>query len=567
MSAGADGEDLVQPSDRPRVIAPRSDRLAKWIALALLVLAASWHGLRPLVDLDVWWQLRLGEQILATQTLVDRDPFSFTFADAPWSYKDAGAAVIMWLLWALGGSAALVIVKAVLLVVTVLMVFHLLHHVRALALGPSIVGSALAFDAFAFRFTERPASVAITATVLVLVLIERDRLGRRGLWWSVLVTAVLANLHRSAVLLPLVLAAHAGVCTFEAKLLAQSRRWLRAWAIAIAAAIATLATPFGIAIYTTTSTLVDAHAAMMTEWAPLSWPLVRELSPASVGTAMLAVVAIVLGLARTPRAWWDVVLSTMALALGLQALRHLPYLAILAVGPGMTAIAARSEAHSKVWSGRLRHVIACGAAAVALVAQLARPLATPSLGLAPAHYPERGLAFVHSLPPELRPRGPLFHEFAYGGFFIFHLWPSQRVYIDGRTDLVYPASFVARWLAATTDPRVFAEETARWDLQWIWLDNAPFRGARVFFDRDPRWALVHVSQRSLIYVRRDGNNAALAAKAYRWIWPHDLTGSLAYAHSQGQLDAALAELERMIAEDPDNPYPQAVLAQLHQTSH
>ena len=563
MSAGADDEEFVEPSDRPRVIAPRSERLAKAIALALLVVAASWHGLRPLVDLDVWWQMRLGEQILATQTLVDRDPFSFTFADAPWSYKDAGAAVIMWLLWSLGGSAALVIVKAVLLVVTVSMVFHLLHRVRALAFAPSIVGSALAFDALAFRFTERPASVAITATVLVLVLIERDRRDRRGLWWSVLVTAVLANLHRSAVLLPLVLAVHAAVCTCEAKLLAQPRRWQRAWAIAIAAAIATLATPFGLAIYTTTSTLVDAHAAMMTEWAPPTWQLVRELSPASFGTALLALVAIVLGLARSPRAWWDVALSTLALVLGSQALRHLPYLAIFAVGPGMTAIAARSDA----WTGRLRHVIACGAAAVALAAQLARPLAAPSLGLAPAHYPERGLAFVHSLAPELRPRGALFHEFAYGGFFIFHLWPSERVYIDGRTDLVYPSSFVARWLAATTDPRVFAEETARWDLQWVWLDNAPFRGARVFFDRDPRWALVHVSQRSLIYVRRDGENAALAAQAYRWLWPHDLTGSLAQAHRQGQLDAALAELDRMIAEDPDNPYPQAVLAQLHQTSH
>ncbi|HWB74998.1 MAG TPA: hypothetical protein VG755_08575 [Nannocystaceae bacterium] len=540
-----------------------SERIAKWTALALLVVAAAWHGLRPLVDLDVWWQLKLGEQILATQTLVDRDPFSFTFADTPWPYKDAGAAVIMWLLWTLGGSAALVIAKAVLLVVTVVMVFQLLHRVRGLAFAPALVGSALAFEALAFRFSERPASVAITATVLVLVLVERDRRDRRGLWWSVLVTAVLANLHRSAVLLPLLLGAHAAVCTLEAKLLGQSRRWQRAWAIAIAAAIATLATPFGLAIYTTTATLVDAHAAMMTEWAPPTYELVRALSPASFGTALLAVLAIVLGLARSPRAWWDVVLATMALALGSQALRHLPLLAIFAVGPGMTAIAARSE----VWTGRLRHVIACGAAMIALVAQLARPLATPSLGLTPAHYPERGLAFVRSLAPELRPRGPLFHEFAYGGFFIFHLWPDHRVYIDGRTDLVYPSSFVARWLAATSDPRVFAEETERWDLQWVWLDNAPFRGARAFFDRDPRWALVHVSQRSLIYVRRDGDNAVLAEQAYRWLSPHDLTGSLARAHAQGRLDAALGELERMIAEDPDNPYPQAVLAQLHQTSH
>jgi hypothetical protein len=64
-------------------------------------------------------------------------------------------------------------------------------------------------------------------------------------------------------------------------------------------------------------------------------------------------------------------------------------------------------------------------------------------------------------------------------------------------------------------------------------------------------------------VRDDGPNAALArAHGYRWLAAHDLFGSLRAAAARGQGAAALAELRRMVEEDPDNPYALAVLEQV-----
>ncbi len=523
--------------------------------MALLLGAALWHGLRPIIDLDLWWHMRLGEQLLATHSLIDRDPFSFTFADHPWPYKDAGWAVLVWGLWSVGGSAAIVIAKATLLVATLGLAWFHLARQRCLPMAAAVVGTAIIGEAIAFRFTERGASVGLTLMLAVVVLVHRDRAGHGGLPWAIALVAILANLHRSALLLPIVLAGHAATRSVEHLLGAPDTRWRRAWIIAIAGSLATLATPFGTAILTTTHTLVDEHAALMTEWAPVSWPLVRELTPASVLTAALAVTAVVLGMVQRPRNWWDIALGLGGLALGSQALRHLPYLAVLGAAPGMSALARWPSA----WTGRLRHVIAVSAATAALLLQVMSPLPSPSLGLTPAHFPERGVAFIRNQAPATRLRGHLIHEFAFGGFLIFHLWPQVRAYVDGRTDLVYPAAFVARHAAALANPDVFAREVERWDLQWVWLDNAPFRSTRVFLDRDPRWALVHVSRRSLVYVRRDGINAALAETGYRWLWPHDLGGSLARAQAAGALAEALSELQRMIREDPDNPYPRALL--------
>jgi hypothetical protein len=199
----------------------------------------------------------------------------------------------------------------------------------------------------------------------------------------------------------------------------------------------------------------------------------------------------------------------------------------------------------------------------ALSLQLARPLAAPRLGLAPGHFPERGLAFICDLPEPLALRGRVFNEFAYGGLVIFSLWPSQQVYIDGRTDLVYPPAAVRTYLAAMNDAAAFEREAAKYGIEWVFLDNAPQKKSRLHFDRNPQWALVHASQRALIYVRRGGINGALVEEhAYQLLEAHALLPSLQRALAGGRGAEALVELQRMRREDPDNVYAAMALIEL-----
>ena len=527
--------------------------------LGLVGAAVLIHGLRPIIDLDLWWHMRLGELLLAGEPDTSVDVFSHTHAGVPWPWKDWGTAILFHGLWRLGGAAAILAFKAGLFAGTAWLSWRLLRHERKVPPALAVLVLAVMLDAVAFRFTERAASVSLAILVGVLVLVERDRNGARGLWWAIPLTIVNANLHRAALLLPVVLGAYAAACMLEARL-GRARPWKRAAMVAVGSAVGCLITPYGLAIVTTTVALMGEHSPLISEWAPVSAELVWALTPGSFGMMGLVAVGTLLGQwKQRPWSAWDLVLAALAFGLGLGSMRHLPVLALLGAGPAASGLAVLSRA----WTGRLSGLIAVGSAAVLSASMLVQPVALPGPALAPAHFPERGLAFVRGLPAELRPRGHVFNEFGYGGFLVFHLWPEHRVYIDGRTDLVYPASFVERYVQCLHDGRAFAEEAEARELEWVWLDNVPIDGARLHFDLQPGWTLVHASRRALIYVRTDGANAALArAHGYRWLAAHDLLGSLRAAAARGEGAAALAELRRMIEEDPENPWALAALAQV-----
>lgn len=543
----------------PQDEVPRLPVTVELVVLALVGAAVLVHGLRPIIDLDLWWHMRLGELLLLGEPDTSVDVFSHTYAGTPWPWKDWGTAILFHGLWRAGGATAILGFKALLFVGTALLGWQLLRHERRVPPALAVLVLAATLDAVAFRFTERAASVSLVILLGALVLVERDRRGARGLWWVIPLTIVNANLHRAALLLPVVMGAYAATCMLEARL-GRERAWRRPLGVALGCGVGCLVTPYGIAIVTTTVALMGQHSPLITEWAPVSIELMTALTPASFVTIGLLVVGALLGACKQ-RPWspWDLVLTAMGLGLGLGSMRHLPVLALLGAGPAASGLAQLSRA----WTGGLRGLIAVASSGVLLAITLARPVELPGPALAPAHFPERGLAFVQGLPPDLRLRGALFNEFGYGGFIVFHLWPEHRVYIDGRTDLVYPAAFVERYAECLHDGRAFAEEARARDLQWVWLDNVPFDGARVHFDLDPAWTLVHASRRALVYVRADGANAALArARGYRWLAAHDLMGSLRAAASRGHGAAALAELRRMVEDDPDNVYALATLAQV-----
>lgn len=553
----APADDAAEARGAPPERLPTSAGL---VALLLVGAAVVLHGLRPIIDLDLWWHMRLGELLVAGEPDTRVDVFSHTHAGVPWPWKDWGTAILFHGLWRLGGATAILMFKALLFASTALLAWWLLRYERRVPPALALVVLAATLDAVAFRFTERAASVSLVILLGVLVLVERDRRGARGLWWAIPLVIVNANLHRAALLLPVVLGAYAATCLLEARVLGRARAWRGPLLVAVGSGLGCLATPYGIAIVTTTVALMGEHSPLIMEWAPVSTALVWALTPASFVVMGLVVAGALLGAWRQ-RPWspWDLVLAALALGLGLGSMRHLPVLAILGAGPAASGLVVLSRA----WTGRLAGLIGVAAAAVLLAATLVRPVALPGPALAPAHFPEQGLAFVQGLPPELRPRGNVLNEFGYGGFLVFHLWPEHRVYIDGRTDLVYPAAFVERYVQCLHDGRAFAEDARARALEWVWLDNVPMDGGRLHFDLAPGWTLVHASRRALIYVRDEGPNAALArAHGYRWLAPHDLMGSLRAAASRGHGAAALAELRRMVEDDPENPYALAVLHQV-----
>ena len=406
----------------------KGERALAGSTLVLLLVALAFEGLRPLADLDVWWHIRLGEVMLQTSSLVPSDVFSYTRFGTPWPWKDWGTALLLFGTWSLGGLTGLVLLKASMLVGTGALQWVQLRMARGLPLAAASLAVAICMSAASFRFSERGATVSLLIVAAVVLLVDRHRAGRKGLGWAIPLVVLNANIHRGVLFVPVLLGALAGVELLEAKVLGRERPWTRSLAVAALAGLGIFATPFGVRIITTTLELLGQHTPLITEWAPVEYGLVQRLTPATlVAIPFIAIGGLLRAVkSRDP---WDAAIALLAFGLGMQSIRHLPYLALLGAGPAASGFAAFGK---DVWNGRLRPLLCLAQALGALLYVMGRPLPPPGFGLAPAHYPEKGVAFIEAQGLQ----GPMFNEFGYGGFLIFKLWPEHRVYIDGRTDLV-----------------------------------------------------------------------------------------------------------------------------------
>lgn len=113
-------------------------------------------------------------------------------------------------------------------------------------------------------------------------------------------------------------------------------------------------------------------------------------------------------------------------------------------------------------------------------------------------------------------RGPIFNNYDIGGYLIYTLWPSEKVFVDNRPE-AYPGSFFNEVLIPSQD-----NEDA-----WQKLD-AQYRFNVIFFSHhdltpwgqafmlrrldDPEWAPVYADPYALIFLRRTVENAPVIVR-------------------------------------------------------
>jgi hypothetical protein len=80
---------------------------------------------------------------------------------------------------------------------------------------------------------------------------------------------------------------------------------------------------------------------------------------------------------------------------------------------------------------------------------------------------ESNLRYPVEIVADMKARGleaRVFNEYAIGGYLLFHLAPRVQVYIDGRTNILYPPSLGRRYLDALRIDEAFAEEVKEWNI-------------------------------------------------------------------------------------------------------
>jgi hypothetical protein len=211
------------------------DRLWTLLAVLIPVLGAT---LAPMSTVDLAYQVRVGDLMRASGSILSTDPLTFTAAGQPWLNQQWGAGLLLSVGYSIGGWAGLAILRALLVALAVGLVFWTTRRwlpvrpAALLALGAFVVGiGALALRAQLF---------GIVCYVLVIALLANRRERPRLVSIVPLVVLAWANLHGS-----FFLGVGAAGLALLADLRAPSDVKRRSAAIFLLTAVASIVTPFG----------------------------------------------------------------------------------------------------------------------------------------------------------------------------------------------------------------------------------------------------------------------------------------------------------------------------------
>jgi hypothetical protein len=384
---------------------------------------------RNIVDPDIWWHLKTGEYIAAHKSVPHTDPFSYTRASQPWIAHEWLSELLFFELERSVGFGGLILVFSAILCAA----FFFLY----LRCGPApyIAGMLTLFGAWATApvWGVRPQVLSLLCTSLWLFLLERSERNPKLLWWTLPLILFWVNLH-AAFALGLALSALFLLGEWiENKLAHRSQQSLRlaAFILPLDLSIVPL-NPNGLRMFSYPFETLRSPAIQnyIVEWAspnfhrPEYWLFLL----------IILVTFTALTCSRLQLRPRDLLLLLVSLYASLCSIRMIPLFILIAIPliakrlgswPRTTQPSRRNPATRTALNAVivLSMVIFATVRITQVIQRLPETLAR--------QFPARAVADLESHPPA----GPIFNHYDWGGYLIWNLYPSTRVFIDGRTDL------------------------------------------------------------------------------------------------------------------------------------
>lgn len=417
--------------------------------------AAGWQGL--LADADAGWHIRTGQYILDHHTVPHQDLYSFSKPGAPWYAWEWGSDVVFGWLERLAGLKGVVLFTGVMLAAFALtlvrrMVWRGVHMFVAVTISLLAVGSA------SIHFLARPHIFTLLFLSIAVWMVEADREHQsRRIWLLVPLTILWTNLHGGFLALIALLGLTAIGFALEAWSAGESLTlkaggapmWLNAGrylSLAAACAAVTLINPYGYLLH------VHLYEYLRSDW--IKSVIQEFMSPSfrdenMMQFELLLIVGLIAagGMVRRKRfveAIWVVFFAHMALA----SVRHVPVYVTVA-GP---AIAYEVAGWWTTWS---RHAskksipyifnqIAADAGAGFRRTSIWPFAVVTALTLTgapipwPKDFPEIKFPaeLVHAHAAEILSSRVLTSD--QWGDYLIYVNPSQKVFVDGRSDFYGP---------------------------------------------------------------------------------------------------------------------------------
>jgi len=407
-------------------------------ALLVLVGAVALQLKFSVIDLDMWWHLKVGDWIVQHAAFPHNGILSRSAADHPWAAYSWGYEVLLSRFYAWFGLMGIGIYGTLL---TLMVAFSVYGMVRRLSgsFWPALLLAVVCCYAFLFLMMPRPGffSIALLCVTLTLIL-EAQRSGDvPKLYWLPLIFLLWADLHIQfiyglavvgllvAVNLVQRLAMRLGIAPrylAETKLPAG-----RLSAIFGACVLATLISPYSYHLYG----IIFAYSRSQ-----LIYSMIKELQPLSFRAYENYVELLLAGAAFFTVAWqkkvdlFKLALLAMACVAAFRTMRDSWFLCVAAAACIADVPAEATESRRRESVLELLGVFATVAIALLLFAP-GMDFNTRGLDRAiSGMFPVNAANFVR----QNRVPGPLYNNFDWGGFLTWYM-PDYPVVIDGRTDL------------------------------------------------------------------------------------------------------------------------------------
>jgi tetratricopeptide (TPR) repeat protein len=507
---------------------PRNRDWTRASLIAIAILYALFAGLRTVSETDLGWQMATGRYIVQHHEIPSRVLHTYTVPQAEWVYPVLSE-VVFYLLFKLGGFAALSWLNAIACAITIAL----------LAASGGRTTAALAIVAvptIALRTMPRADLFTTVLFAALLFLLWRYHEGKRArLWLLPLLFLFWANLHlgfaAGLALLGGYLLLELGRSVFAEERDAALGRMKKALPWIVASLAATLANPWNAGIYR--SLVLQNEAAkpsqdFIGEWSGVHFnglalqQFFSMRDPASADWWILALAALAIVVCLFRKRIGEAILLLGAAS---EAVQHIRFQAILAILTVVIGGAVFGEIADKLPGRQANLTFQTALVALAalftgvrvhdVVTQRAflRANEIAFFGAGESWwFPEKAMRFLEA---EKLP-GNLFHPYGFGGFLTWRVGEKYPVFADGRYIPFGKELFLQQRSlgSAAPDSKVWEDGAAKWGINSVAFSLSRYAGLGTFplgdYCRSGAWKPVYADDVSILFVKNTAANA-------RWI--------------------------------------------------
>ncbi len=474
---------------------PSPLRRRAFLALFLFSCAMALN-LQRLVDPDLFWHLRGGEDIIRAGRAALPDSWNYLFSGKVWINQQWLTEVIMALAFKAGGYWGLMALRTAVGLGCVILLMGALKK-RPLAVRYTVAAVFVACNAKFFLF--RTHTFSFLGMAALIYLLERLAPLKR-LPWIIALFALWANVHAFFGLGLLVL----GIWAVANWWIGGRRFGMDTWADAASvplACAATLLNPFGLGVWRTAfETLGHTESYLVTEW----WPIWRYPFLANANFYLLvALVAAAAAVWHKKMHWPSISASSVLLLMGIKSVRLTSTFTL----PAMPLLAGSLDEAFGWWRGEPKRdaaskrffpllpalLLAFSALAASWI--FSHPITTPR-EVPRVDYPVGAVNYMkeHNLS------GKVFNEFDWGGYLV---WadPALKTFIDGRTGvLLFPWGHMMAWKETVDLGAGWRARLEEGHPDFILVNRDDYIVSQLL--AEPGWKLLYMDHMAALFARK-----------------------------------------------------------------